>query len=351
MGQQSPPIEFEYSAPSGCGSEHAVIDKLEKALEGQVRDPIELSASVDVTKDGDVFRLEFEATRDSHRSRRTLLLDSCEAVTEASALLLLLTIDPVLADTIGATELVESTEAGTSGEPAAEPDPRPEPDSDPRPEPDSDSDSDSDSDLQTSPERPSQRQDPKTESESDATLTAPDSAVRGAWIALGPTASMGLAASTAFGVGAEGGVSTRTLAFSGGVSWLSALDADIPGVDGARVESTQLRALARAALVFGPAAARYGPYLGLSLDRVSADSRGVSAPGGGGTQWFSLLAGVSLDTKISGGWALALRGGIAIPTERPSFTVSQVRTVAHRPSVVAGEAFLGVLWGWGSQSP
>src|SRR5690606_7343759 len=71
----------------------------------------EVSAQVHVTTRGQEYRLEYRADRDGTQSRRVLTLDSCEAVTEASALLLLLTIDPILADTMGATQLVDGAEA------------------------------------------------------------------------------------------------------------------------------------------------------------------------------------------------------------------------------------------------
>jgi hypothetical protein len=75
---------------------------------------------------GSGYVLEYRAQKGTVESRRTLVLDSCEAAREAAVLLLLLTLDPILAESLGASRVVEQAEApGPPSVPTAEVTPTP----------------------------------------------------------------------------------------------------------------------------------------------------------------------------------------------------------------------------------
>ncbi len=329
-------VQLDYEAPAGCGSKAAVLEKLSTAL-GDSEPLPEIAARVVVKGEPERYILDFRATKDGVESRRRLLVDTCEAATEAGALLLLLTLDPLLADRLGASEIVEQKE--TEGPP-----PEPEDKTAPEPTPAED--------VKAPESEPTAAQTPPSPSESravDVPLVEGGDWVRGGWIGAGPTLITGMTPSAAYGGTLRGGFELGRLQVAVAGAYLVAPEAPIPAIEGAGVRSTMARASVRGEPRFGTGWWHFGPAVGLSLEYVAATSVDITSSGAGATQWLSGQVGVWSTAMISESWGLRLDAGATFPFERPRYRIVGVQEPVHRPAWVGVEAFVGAFWAWGSQ--
>jgi hypothetical protein len=325
-------LQLTYGAPEGCGSESEVRSKfralLDEDLEGN-----RLEARIVVKRVESTLLLEFEAIYGGVRSERTLEVEDCASAVEAAAVLLLLTVDPVLAADLGkALEPAPPPET-----PKAE---RPPPESPPtRPEP---------AERDLAPPKPAER-DLAPPERVPAAAAAKRNTIRSTWLALGPASNFGATPRVALGGMLEGGLSFDPLDLVVAAAGLAGLPSRVPSVSGSRVHSALFGLRLRTQLRLHAPPAEFGPYLGLGIDRVTLSTSRVSSPGSGATQWTSARIGAFGQVPLTGPLRMDFEAGLVVPFERPLYEVEGVG-VAHQPSRFGVELFLGASWHWGSQS-
>ncbi|HEX2730857.1 MAG TPA: hypothetical protein VHM70_04600 [Polyangiaceae bacterium] len=343
--QAEVPLELSYEAPAGCGSAAEIRRQVERAVAENTagttpeRPMPALTARIVVSAAGDRYTLALDATRDGQKVTRTLQLDSCPAVTEASALLLLLALDPALGHQLGAPEddgIASSMPENTSERPpentetqarAKEPTPEAAPSS-------------------------SSEAKPKGIAEDERPPSAPQKPA--GWdvagqLSLGARAVHGVAPDWAIGPVLSAGLWFGGFGALGSASWNHGWESPLPGVQGASIRSDLLHVDLAGAYRFGTREVSAAPFLGLGTDLMSANVVGVTRPGGAHTEWASLRGGLLLNLLISGPWALDAELGLVRPLKRPAFSVAGVTGVAHQAEPFGVEAGLGISWRWGSQ--
>lgn len=328
-------VTLEYEGPAQCTSRDEVLTKLRRALGGS-SDPLPVAhASIVVAGETPHLVLTYRAQRGEVESRRTLVLDSCDAATEASVLLLLLTLDPVLAETLGASQVVE--QAGAP-EPAREPEPEPTPvppasaESPPAPRPE--------------PAKPAVT----TEAANPPAQAEEQPPIESGWLAAGGYFVSGIAPRVGFGAALEGGVRWGPLRLGLGGGWIRSMNAALDEIPDAELSATLLRAHLTAGLEFGPRVFRFGPAVALGVEYLEIEPRGVSAGRSGATPLLSASGGAWGSLAVSEDWGVLIRGNALVPLERPRFWVGGLHSPVHRPAAVGADVFLGFFWALGSQS-
>jgi hypothetical protein len=329
-------ISVDYAAPAGCGSQREVLAGLREALGANVDGLPSVNAVIDVTPSGSNYVLSFRAQKGAVESRRALVLDSCEAAREVSVLLLLLAVDPILAESLGASRVVEQAQA-----PAPPPAPV----------------------AEATPTQPGTvRLTPAAAPTPRLTRRAPSRPrapahdghergwVDGGWFALGGLLVSSVTPAAGFGVALEGGVRRAPFRVGASGGWARSLAATVDEVPGASLSASLLRAHLMASWELGPRDLRFGPVITLGVERVDAEVRGISAPTSGSTPLLSATAGGWLNLVVSRGWGLTARASALIPLEQPRFRVAGLREALHQPGPVGADVVLGVSWAWGSQS-
>lgn len=325
-------MTLEYVAPEGCGSEGEVMGKLRAALGSTSEGLPAANVTVVVTPRDARYLLSYRARRADVVSQRSLVVDGCEAASEVAALLMILTLDPVLAESLGAAQVVEQVAT-----PAAAPEPAP-------------------AAAPPAPTEPPPAAAP--ESTPPAPPPPPPLAPRparrpwldGAWLALGGARLTAVTPSAGYGFSMEGGVRRAPLRLSASGGWARSLDVDIEGVPGARLRATVLRAHVTAALEIGPRPLRFGPSADLGVEVLTADPRGISAGHSGSTPLVSAALGGWASLAISRHWGLLGRAKVLLPLERPRFWVGGLEAPVFQPERVGSDLSLGVFFAWGSQS-
>jgi hypothetical protein len=298
-----------------------------------------VAARVTVTGEGSRYHLDFEAESDGVKSRRRLVVDSCEAVTEAAALLLLLTMDPILARALGVEEPTSTPDDATlpseppPDEPSAEPVEKATP---AKASPVSNVTSEVDS-----VDEPNRRNPPPR-------IAGGDSGWRG-WVGVGPEFVQGMTPAAALGPAVSAGLGYGVLRLSGSAGWHRAWTANLEGLEDGSVEAELVRAGAGVGVQFGTSGVQLGPVVGVGFERVTARTFGISAPGEGSTSWPTLRGGVGLNALISTPWSLSAEVGALLPLSRPSFLVEGEPRAAHQPAKVGAEVLVAISWAWGSQ--
>lgn len=286
----------------------------------------------------------FRARKGDVESQRTLIVDGCAAVTEASTLLLLLTLDPVLAESLGANRMV----AQSDNTPLT-----PEVDSHNRP-----------TQPTSVPSPPGKTQPPSLPSSSasrqpatptaTSTHAAPVSAHErwsvGAWAALGGATISQITPALGVGVAAEGGIRVERLRLGIRGGWIQSMSAALDEVAGASVSARMLRIHLTTAFELGPRSVRFGPALDLGVDHLTTEAEGISVSRPGSTALLSTAAGVWTNVVITGNCGLAARVGALFPLERPRFQVTRLIHPVHQPGVIGLDGFIGLFYAWGSQS-
>ncbi len=349
------PVELTYEAPNRCGSEREVLNKLRRALGDTTPAEAETTARVKVTARGDRYVVEYSARTNGVRSSRTLNVDSCEAATEAAALLLLLTLDPVLADTIGAAKVVDAAEA--EPEQPAKPEPSSGQNADAEEEDDDDERSATGEPSPATPEAanstPQRAQAPASTDVDVAqpTENALAAAMGDTWFGLGAQTVTGVTPRLGIGAGLVGGAEFGWLSTELGVLWARALDATVPSIDGSRVVARLWEAHIDAGAQLGTRTFGYGPRVGLGAVMLQAETGGVTETGAGSSQWLVVRGGAHISTAITGAWTLTAGGDVLWSLRRPRFLIAGAdQVVAHRPATFGSELFLGISYRWSSQS-
>lgn len=341
-------LSLVYEAPPRCGSRQQTLHKLRGAL-GKDADSVgALDARVVVHTEGAQVILDYEARKGQNESRRTLTLDSCEIASEAAALLLLLTLDPLLAESMGAEQAVQQivqpappvTEPPV---PATEP---PAPATEPpatatvEPTPARTTTNPSAVEPTPAPARPS-------EAESEQPSVVPW--LQGGWLGVGGGAVTALGPTTALGVGLEGGVRLHGVRLGARGAWQTSSRQPLDNPVGADVRASLLRAHLIAGLEFGRPVLRIGPWVGVGWERLSAEVRGITDSTPGSTTLLAASAGAWSEVRITRDWGLCLRAGLLLPLEHPAFQVAGVEGDVIKPGRMGVDLFLGILWAFSSQ--
>jgi hypothetical protein len=344
-------LQLQYEAPAGCGSLAEVQAKLREALGNGAAPVVETRAEVSIRPASKGVVLSYRALQGEVESRRTLALDSCAVASDAAALLLLLTLDPLLAESLGAAIAVESVaqvpeELPSRAEPppATQSKPRPQPVPQERPP----------AVPQTKPPIANSAQSERPPRDAREPRSPPPPAqapwLSGGWLAVGGSALTAVTPRVAFGVGVEGGVRVGLVRVGARGGFDRALTRAFANPEGALVRASVLRAHLLAALDFGSPAFRFGPWVSLGWEHLSAEVTGISAPQPGATTLFASAAGGEIELTIERGWGFMARAGVLVPLERPRFRVAGIEELVHEPGPLGADLFFGVFWSWGSQN-
>lgn len=315
-GPESPESEdVIWDAPESCPGADEVRRGIERRLGRTLAaDEVSVTGRVSPTVDG--FALELQATVAGTVEARRLEASDCQALADATALVVALAIDPIaVAEVIQQAREVPVDEAPPA--PALPP-----------------------TTVAPSTSTPAPASDTTSRATADAEPSPPARGLEGGI----------LRATAGVGLGATPGV-TGAFTFAGGLRWARArLELEgsywIPrrtnALDGATV-AVQLGAAAvrgcgqiRRDRIEAPLCA------GLLVGGMRGDGRGV--PGARTAQglWLAAEAGVGLSWWLSPRWALAGGFAAAIPLVQPAFEVGQDPAVRlFEPSPVAGRLWLG----------
>lgn len=319
-------LTLTWSAPAECPQEPAVRAELRRLLGDDVRAGagVQVDARLE-PRAGGRFGLTLLVRSEGGVASRTLEGVSCDALMQATALIVALGIDPegVLARTAEPTTPdAATTDAATPD--AATPDAVTQP---PRAEP--------------------LRRAAPTSGEAAALLSAPERGARlgaGSGLRLRGRASVHVLAEALAVPGVSAGLS-----FGGGLRvgrvdltleglWASRRSVAVPALPGASADFSLLAARLRGCVALTDGLVEVAPCLGFELGSLRGESRGVSAPSSGSTLWAAPLAGLEVRATVHPLLALTARLDLAVPLRRPGFSVVGVGTVAEAGLVsVRGE--------------
>ncbi len=324
-------LTLTWSAPAECPQEPAVRAELRRLLGDDARAGagVQVDARL-VPRAGGRFGLTLLVRSEGGVASRTLEGVSCDALMQATALIVALGIDPegVLARTAEpAPPDAVTTDAVTTD--AATPDA-----------------ATTDAATQPPSAEPLRRAAP-TSGEAAALLSAPE---RGARVGaesglrlrgralvhlLGEALAVpGVSAGLSFGGGLRVGRIDVTLE---GL-WASRRSVAVPTLPGASADFALLAARLRGCVALTGGLVEVAPCLGFELGSLRGESRGVSAPASGSTLWAAPLAGLEVRATVHPLLALTARLDLAVPLRRPGFSVAGVGTVAEAGLVsVRGE--------------
>lgn len=329
-------IELTYDAPVGCGNREDVVRRVEQLLEGSDRAYEAVRATVAVRETRAGLRVNYDATRSGHSSKRELVVTDCAAAVEASALLLVLTLDPVLASSATVDGLATGP---VDAEPAPSVEPAPEPTPASKPEPK----------VVAAPK--SRLPEPRPIEDAPDALPSP-SIVEGGWLGLGGELVTGVSPTVGRGLRLDLGTTAFGARFGiwGAYNWVS--DHAVPELGpAANLRSQLMRLRAWGGPVFAAGITRFGPVLSLGVEHLRANVVGIARPAPGHSTWLSASAGGHLDVHFSSAVALRLQAAALLSLERPTFSVRRGPEVVlvYQPSPIGLEASGGLVWVWGSQ--
>ncbi|MFT3776626.1 MAG: hypothetical protein QM820_65640 [Minicystis sp.] len=305
----NPRIALRWTAPAGCPAGARVIAEVDRLLgDTGARPPSPLTVSAVVSDDpAGGLRVQLEAAGAGGTRVRELHAASCEALADATALILALMIDPAAVAAAPPAPPAPEPTSPPASKPASSP--GPEPTSPPAPRP-------------TSPPAPSLR--PRFH------LLA--------WA----LADAGTLPGVAFAAGGAAALSLGALRFelsAGAWPSRSAVIAARPTAGG------------DVSLVAGSAGACYGllapgpfdlaPCLAMEIGRLHASGFGVTTPGEGNALWAAAKGGARFAWSPASRVAIVLRLEAAVPFVRRAFVVENLGEV-HRPGPVSGRAGGGV---------
>ena len=329
-------LTLTWSAPAECPQEPAVRAELRRLLGDDARAGAGVQVEARLApRAGGRFGLTLLVRSEGGVASRTLEGVSCDALMQATALIVALGIDPegVLARTAepappdAVTTDAVTTDAVTTD--AATTDA-----------------ATTDAATQPPSAEPLRRAAP-TSGEAAALLSAPE---RGARVGaesglrlrgralvhlLGEALAVpGVSAGLSFGGGLRVGRIDVTLE---GL-WASRRSVAVPTLPGASADFALLAARLRGCVALTGGLVEVAPCLGFELGSLRGESRGVSAPASGSTLWAAPLAGLEVRVALHALLALTARLDLAVPLRRPGFSVVGVGTVAEAGLVsVRGE--------------
>ena len=273
-----PSLTFTWSAPPQCGSEPDVRARVDRILGAHAAPHENVDARAVVSKDGETFRAEIQLFSAGQTSTRQVADSSCNALADAVALIVALTVNP---------EAVAEKKETEEKKPAPPPEKKP-----------------AAALSESAPRRP---------------------------IYLGASFLLDTATLASLAVGAEFavGYNPHHAAFELSGTWLAAQDARLAPASTQGASELALGSGARGCWEIFDAAFDVGPCGGAEL-------AGIFASGFGATQTidtssaalFRALVGARAKLRFSR-FALRLAAEAAIPFTRPSFVIDNAGTVQH----------------------
>lgn len=292
---ETPRVTLRWTAPEGCPAGTRVVAEVDRLLGGAgARPPKPLDVIATVTADASAgLNVHIETAGEGGTRVRELHAASCDALADATALILALMIDPA---------------AVTSAPPPPAPPPPP-----PRPAPP----------APPAPPPPSRHQ--------------PRFHVV-AWV----LADGGSLPGVSFA--AEGGVavSLGAVRLEGGAAVFPVRAAVIPERPTTGGDISLITGSVGACYGVVRGAFEVGPCAAIELGRLHASGFGMTKPGEGNALWSAARPGVRLAWWPVARFGLALRADAAIPFERPNFVLKNVGTVpVFRSGPAAGRLGVG----------
>ncbi|APR75317.1 Hypothetical protein A7982_00663 [Minicystis rosea] len=328
-----PRVSLRWSAPEGCPAGARVVAEVDRLLgESGARPPTPLEVSAVVTDDpAGGLRVRLDA---GNARVRELHAASCEALADATAVILALMIDPTAVASAPpaapAPAAPSSAAPSASAVPAAPPSP---PSAPPAPASAPPAPASAAPSVSTAPDTSRAAAPPSTRSRVPAPrfhllawALADVGSLPGVSFAAGGTAALSLGAfrfELGAGVWPSRAATSPQRATAGG---------DISLVAGAAGACYSLLA---------PGAFELAPCLAFELGRIHAAGYGVTMPGEGSALWSALKPGARFAWSPVSRVALVLRLDAAVPFARPSFVLSNLGPV-HRSGPLAGRAGCGV---------
>jgi hypothetical protein len=289
------PVTLAWSAPPECPREDAVLAEVQAALGPKAGTERPVTARAVVTRAGRGFRVTLTTLRDGAPGERVLEDEACDALARATALIVVLTVDPSRAASLGA--------------PTPTPSPTPTPTPAPTPTPT----------LTPTPRR-----------ESLAVFAA-------------GTFDDGTLAAPAFGAGVAIAWLPHPFRLELGGAIFATTRASIPNGEGGTF--SLISGGGRACAAFTAGAVELGPCAGFDLAAVHAEGFGADQIQTGNGLWGVVSAGGDAYWSLVRPLGLRLRIDGVLPTARPPFVVitSQNETIqVHRPAPVGLRAAFGV---------
>lgn len=313
VSADAPRVLLKWTAPEGCPAGARVTAEVDRLLgDAGARPPTPLEVRAAVTEDAaGGFRVRVETDREGATRVRELRAQSCEALADATAVILALMIDPAA---VAAAPPAPSPPASAPAPPivGAPSNSRPEPVLPPpgrlSPPP-------------TPPPRPTE--------------------VR-FHLATWALADAGSLPGVSFAAGGAAGLSIGAVRIELGAGAWPARAAPI---------AARPTAGGDVSLIAGSAGACYdfldrdgfslGPCAAVELGRLHAAGYGVTTPGDGSALWSAGKAGAWLAWAPARRFAISLKLDAVVPFARPSFVLENVGPV-HRAGAVVGRAGGGV---------
>jgi hypothetical protein len=277
--------------------------------------------------------------------RRHLEHADCASLTEASALVMALAIDPER------VQRLEKMPAPTSPEQTADtavpPEPAPESSAEPAPEAPAKSPAPPPPSTNSLPVAPVPAPAPGTPDRAPRSDASEAPSARPGWMlsaaAIG-LAAFGIVPSGGSGVGIEAGAERGPYRFSVGLRHWFAATEPVPGFTGAsvRVDATNIGVRACVA----PAEGRWslGVCAGPDFGQMSGEGDGVDLPRPRQDVWSAALAGLTARYEV-GSWALLVAGAEGgVNLKRPEFgvVVDGTDRRVYQPPAWSGRGFVGV---------
>jgi hypothetical protein len=273
-----PSLTFAWTAPPECSSEPDVRARVDRILGARSAPHENVDARAVVSKDGEMFRAEIQLFSAGQTSTRHVDDTSCNALADAVALIVALTVNP---------------EAVAEKKETEEKKPIPPP--------------------EKKPDEPASEKEPRRP------------------IYFGAGVLLDTATLAALAVGAEivAGYNPHHAAFELSGTWLAAQDARLTPASSQGASEFALGAGARGCWEIFAAAFDVGPCGGAELGGIFANGFGATQDtGASSVALFRALLGARAKLRFSR-FALRLAAEAAIPFTRPSFVIDNAGTVQH----------------------
>lgn len=307
-------VAIEWTAPEGCATREDVEHRVAALLAGSSTVPEGLVIRAHVAHTAAVWSVTLETQQGARTGKREIRAESCEALADAAALVVAMSIDP---DTV-----LQNRSAATAPEPTPPPASPPPPPPRPRPPP-------------PAPTGPAHR-----------TANAPDRHHQKAhrepehWaVGIAAAVDLGRLPRPAFGEEARVAALWGHLRAELGASVWVPQDARIAGHPGAGGHFRLVAGRARGCYRFGEHALDVAGCAGADLSWISAEGLGVRTPARGNQWLVSPALGVELEWRAFGPIGLFVSADLSVPVGIRPFVIDGVSI--HRPGSVTGAGSLG----------
>lgn len=161
-------------------------------------------------------------------------------------------------------------------------------------------------------------------------------------LGIGPVADVGALPHPSFGVGLGAALAGRRLVVIGEGSLFASPEARLPDNSGGSFRLLVGGVLACFTQRLGPTGILVcgGGEAGV----VQAEGVGVNRPRLQNIAWGAGRLELGLTRRLNDTFSLFIRGGVAIPWSRPTFTVNNDKLIVHRSEVMTGRIIVGALF-------